>query len=53
MQVLGYWISARRSPRGTTQAGFYFVRLRGVGGFLAGVNAPLLGDCCLDVRLAA
>jgi hypothetical protein len=53
MQVLGYWISVSRGPRGQTQPGFYFVRMRGVRGFMAGLNAPMLGDCCIDVRRAA
>ena len=53
MKVFGYWINTRRSPRGHTRVGFFFVRLPGVHGFLAGVNAPLLGDCCLDVRRVA
>lgn len=53
MRVLGFWISAQRHPHGLTRAGLYFLRLRGVGGFMAGLNAPLLGDCCIDVRRVA
>lgn len=53
MKAFGYWINAHRSPRGQTQGGFFFVCLPGVHGFLFGLNAPLFGDFCVDVRRVA
>lgn len=52
MKLFSYFIRITRHKRGMTRAGLGVVRLRGVGGFLVCLNAPIIGDCCLDVRRA-